>query len=133
MCTRDYFADETTAAKIKIIRVLKDMPGGLNCIHCIIVEVSCLYGQNSGHIVNSKNNIIALYYLDCIKQKKQMTTEIFKKVYVHCDQNFDQKSRKEGKERLKVSKYQKQNTKFSHSPKNQQNFVHFFALTTKCG
>ena len=26
---------------------------------------------------------------------------------------------------LKVSKYQKQNTKFSHPPKNQRNFVHF--------
>ena len=31
----------------------------------------------------------------------------------------------------KVSKSQKQNTKFSHTPKNQQNFVHFFALTSK--
>ena len=32
---------------------------------------------------------------------------------------------------LKVSKYQKQNTKFYHPPKNQQNFVHFFALASK--
>ena len=34
-------------------------------------------------------------------------------------------------ELLKVSKYQKQNTKFSHPPKNQRNFVHFFALASK--
>ena len=26
---------------------------------------------------------------------------------------------------LKVSKYREQNTMFSHSPKNQRNFVHF--------
>ena len=32
---------------------------------------------------------------------------------------------------LKVSKYRKQNTKFSYPPKNQQNFVHFFALASK--
>ena len=32
---------------------------------------------------------------------------------------------------LKVSKYRKQNTKFSHPPKNQRNFVHFFALALK--
>ena len=32
---------------------------------------------------------------------------------------------------LKVSKYRKQNTKFYHPPKNQQNFVHFFALASK--
>ena len=32
---------------------------------------------------------------------------------------------------LKVSKYRKQNTKFSHPPKNQRNFVHFFALASK--
>ena len=31
----------------------------------------------------------------------------------------------------KISKYQKQNTKFSHIPKKQQNFVHFFALAAK--
>ena len=34
---------------------------------------------------------------------------------------------------LKVSKVQKQNNKFSHLPKNQQNFVHFFALVSKSG
>jgi hypothetical protein len=34
---------------------------------------------------------------------------------------------------LKVIKYRKQNTKFSHPPKNQQNFVHFFAQTSKSG
>ena len=34
---------------------------------------------------------------------------------------------------LKVSKSQKQNTKFSHTPKNQQNFVHSFALASKSG
>ena len=34
---------------------------------------------------------------------------------------------------LKVSKSRKQNTKFSHTPKNQQNFVHFFALASKSG
>ena len=34
---------------------------------------------------------------------------------------------------LKVSKYRKQNIKFSHPPKNQQNFVHFFALASKSG
>ena len=34
---------------------------------------------------------------------------------------------------LKVSKSRKQNTKFSHNPKNQQNFVHFFALVSKSG
>ena len=34
---------------------------------------------------------------------------------------------------VKVSKYQKQNTKFSHPPKNQRNFVHFFALASKSG
>ena len=34
---------------------------------------------------------------------------------------------------LKVSKSQKENTKFSHAPKNQQNFVHFFALASKSG
>jgi hypothetical protein len=79
------------------------MPGGLNCIQCILVEVSCLYVQNFGHFVNSKNNIIALYGSVCIKQKKQMTTELFKKVYVHCDQNSDQKSGKEGKEHLSLS------------------------------
>ena len=32
---------------------------------------------------------------------------------------------------LKVSKSQKQNTKFGHIPKNQQNFVYFFALASK--
>ena len=32
---------------------------------------------------------------------------------------------------LKVSKYRKQNTKLSHPPKNQRNFVHFFALASK--
>ena len=32
---------------------------------------------------------------------------------------------------LKVSKFRKQNTKFSHPPKNQRNFVHFFALDSK--
>ena len=32
---------------------------------------------------------------------------------------------------VKVSKSRKQNTKFSHTPKNQRNFVHFFALTSK--
>ena len=32
---------------------------------------------------------------------------------------------------LKVSKSQKQNTKFAHTPKNQRNFVHFFALASK--
>ena len=32
---------------------------------------------------------------------------------------------------LKVSKSQKQNTKFGHTPKNQRNFVHFFALASK--
>jgi hypothetical protein len=31
----------------------------------------------------------------------------------------------------KASKSRKQNTKFSHTPKNQQNFVHFFALASK--
>jgi hypothetical protein len=31
----------------------------------------------------------------------------------------------------KVSKSQKQNTKFSHTPKNQRNFLHFFALASK--
>ena len=34
---------------------------------------------------------------------------------------------------LKVSKYRKQNTKFSHPPKNQRNFVHFFASASKSG
>ena len=34
---------------------------------------------------------------------------------------------------LKVSKSEKQNTKFSHSPKNQWNFVQFFALASKSG
>ena len=34
---------------------------------------------------------------------------------------------------LKVSKYRKQNTKFFHTPKKQQNFVHFFALDSKSG
>ena len=34
-------------------------------------------------------------------------------------------------ERLKVSKYQKQNTKYYHPPKNQQNSVHFFTLASK--
>jgi hypothetical protein len=34
---------------------------------------------------------------------------------------------------LTASKSQKQNTKFSHTPKNQQNFVHFFALASKSG
>ena len=34
-------------------------------------------------------------------------------------------------ELLKFSKSQKQNTKFSHPPKNQQNFVHIFALVFK--
>ena len=32
---------------------------------------------------------------------------------------------------LKVSKSRKQNTKFSHTPKNQGNFVHCFALASK--
>ena len=32
---------------------------------------------------------------------------------------------------LKVSKSRKQNTKFSHTPKNQQNFVDFLALASK--
>ena len=32
---------------------------------------------------------------------------------------------------LKVNKSQKQNNKFSHTPKNQRNFVHFFALASK--
>ena len=32
---------------------------------------------------------------------------------------------------VKVSKSRKQNTKFSHTPKNQRNFVHFFALASK--
>ena len=32
---------------------------------------------------------------------------------------------------VKVSKYRKQNTKFYHPPKNQRNFVHFFALASK--
>ena len=32
---------------------------------------------------------------------------------------------------LKVNKSQKQNTKFAHTPKNQRNFVHFFALASK--
>ena len=32
---------------------------------------------------------------------------------------------------VKVSKYRKQNTKFSRPPKNQRNFVHFFALAFK--
>ena len=34
---------------------------------------------------------------------------------------------------LKVSKSRKQNTKFAHTPKNQRNFVHFFALVSKSG
>ena len=34
---------------------------------------------------------------------------------------------------LKVSKCQKQTSKFSHPPKNQRNFVHFFALVSKSG
>ena len=34
---------------------------------------------------------------------------------------------------LKVSKSRKQNTKFSHTPKNQRNIVHFFALASKSG
>ena len=34
---------------------------------------------------------------------------------------------------LNVSKFQKQTTKFSHPPKNQRNFVHFFALVSKSG
>ena len=34
---------------------------------------------------------------------------------------------------LKVSKCRKQNTKFSHPPKNQRNSVHFFALASKSG
>ena len=32
---------------------------------------------------------------------------------------------------LKVNKSQNQSTKFSHTPKNQQNFVHFFVLASK--
>jgi hypothetical protein len=32
---------------------------------------------------------------------------------------------------LKVSQYRKQNTKISHAPKNQQFFLHFFALASK--
>ena len=32
---------------------------------------------------------------------------------------------------LKVSKSRKQNTKFSHTRKNQQNFTYFFALASK--
>ena len=32
---------------------------------------------------------------------------------------------------LKVSKSRKQNTKFSHTPKNQRKFVHFYALASK--
>ena len=32
---------------------------------------------------------------------------------------------------VKVSKFQKQNTKFSHNPKNLRNFVHLFALASK--
>ena len=32
---------------------------------------------------------------------------------------------------LKVSKNRKQNTNFYHPPKNQRNFVHFFALASK--
>ena len=32
---------------------------------------------------------------------------------------------------LKVSKSQKQNIKFSHTPKNQRNFVHFFSQASK--
>ena len=32
---------------------------------------------------------------------------------------------------LKVSKFRKQNTKFSHPQKNQRNFVDFFALDSK--
>ena len=32
---------------------------------------------------------------------------------------------------VKVSKSRKQNTKFSNTPKNQQNFVHFFPLASK--
>ena len=32
---------------------------------------------------------------------------------------------------LKASKYRKQNTKFSHPPKNQQNFVHFLPQPLK--
>ena len=31
---------------------------------------------------------------------------------------------------LKVSKCRKQNTKFSHPPKKQRNFVHFFSLSS---
>ena len=34
---------------------------------------------------------------------------------------------------LKVNKSRKQNTKFAHPQKNQQNFVHFFALASKSG
>jgi hypothetical protein len=32
---------------------------------------------------------------------------------------------------IKVSKSWMQNTKFSHTPKHQWNFVHFFALASK--
>ena len=34
---------------------------------------------------------------------------------------------------IKVSKSRKQNTKISNTPKNQRNFVHFFALVSKSG
>ena len=34
---------------------------------------------------------------------------------------------------VKISKYRKQNTMFSHPPKNQRNFVHFFPLASKSG
>ena len=32
---------------------------------------------------------------------------------------------------VKVCKCRKENNKFSHTPKNQRNFVHFFALASK--
>ena len=33
--------------------------------------------------------------------------------------------------KLKDSEYRKQNTKISHTPTNQRNFLHFFALASK--
>ena len=45
---------------------------------------------------------------------------------------FRGKKTGEAKE-LKISKSQKQNTKISNTPKNQRNFVHFFALVSKSG
>ena len=67
-------------------------------------------------------------WLDVVKEEKDLEREALSVITKSCVITS-----KNSPSPLKVSKSRKQNTKFAHTPKNQQNFVHFFALISKSG